>query len=137
MANSIYDTVEVKLEDGTPVTLKPLTIKYLRKFMHEWEQGFVDIKNDDGTTRILSENEVMDIYIRCSGIALSRSLRDKVDVQYIGEYELHEDYQAYLEDNLDIPTIHKVLEVCGGIQLDDPKLMEAAMAIVAEQDGLN
>lgn len=137
MANSIYDTLEVELEDGTKVTLKPLTIKYLRKFMHEWEQGFVDIKNEDGTTRVLTEGEVMDIYIRCSGIALSRSLRDKVDVQYVGEYELHEDYQNYLEDNLDIPTIHKVLEVCGGIQLDDPKLMEAAMAIVAEQDGLN
>jgi len=31
-----------------------------------------------------------------------------------------------LEDALDVPTINRILEVCGGIKLDDPNLTAAA-----------
>lgn len=33
-----------------------------------------------------------------------------------------------LEDILDMPTIYKVIEICGGIKLDDPNLLAAATA---------
>ena len=33
MATTIYSTEEIKLQNGTTVTLKPLSIKELRKFM--------------------------------------------------------------------------------------------------------
>jgi hypothetical protein len=32
-----------------------------------------------------------------------------------------------LEDALDMPTINRILEVCGGIKLDDPNLLAAAV----------
>ena len=32
-----------------------------------------------------------------------------------------------LEDALDVPTINRILEVCGGIRLDDPNLVAAAV----------
>jgi hypothetical protein len=32
-----------------------------------------------------------------------------------------------LEDALDVPTINRILEVCGGIKLDDPNLVAAAV----------
>lgn len=32
-----------------------------------------------------------------------------------------------LEEALDMPTIVKIIEVCGGIKLDDPNLLTAAL----------
>ena len=32
-----------------------------------------------------------------------------------------------LEEALDVPTINRILEVCGGIKLDDPNLVAAAV----------
>lgn len=32
-----------------------------------------------------------------------------------------------LEDALDMPTIMKIVEVCGGIKMDDPNLLAAAL----------
>jgi hypothetical protein len=32
-----------------------------------------------------------------------------------------------LEDALDVPTINRILEVCGGIKMDDPNLIAAAV----------
>mgnify|MGYP003347891844 CR=1 FL=1 len=31
------------------------------------------------------------------------------------------------EDALDVPTINRILEVCGGIKMDDPNLLAAAV----------
>jgi DNA repair exonuclease SbcCD nuclease subunit len=32
-----------------------------------------------------------------------------------------------LEEALDVPTINRILEVCGGIKMDDPNLIAAAV----------
>jgi hypothetical protein len=39
--------------------------------------------------------------------------------------ELAADKEA-LEEALDVPTIWKIMEICGGIKLGDPNLMAAA-----------
>jgi hypothetical protein len=37
-----------------------------------------------------------------------------------------------LEEALDVPTIWKIIEVCGGIKLGDPNLIAAANKMVGE-----
>ncbi len=110
MATQLYDTVEIELQDGRQVKLKPLPIKYLRDFME------VVTKLDD----VKNEKEAIDIFIDACAIALKRSLPDLA-----GNREA-------LEEALDVPTIWKIIEVCGGIKLGDPNLIAAANKMVGE-----
>ncbi len=34
---------------------------------------------------------------------------------------------TFIEDAIDVPTMNRILEVCGGIKLDDPNLLAAAV----------
>ena len=105
MANTIYDVEEIELQNGAKVKLKPLTIKELRKFM-------VAIQKTANTT---SEDETLDVLIDACAVALEKQLP-----------ELVADREAF-EDAIDVPTMNRILEVCGGIKLDDPNLLAAAV----------
>ena len=105
MATTVYDVEEIELQNGAKVRLKPLTIKELRKFM-------VAIQR---TQEVTSEDETLDILIDACAVALEKQLP-----------ELVKDRDA-LEDALDVPTINRILEVCGGIKMDDPNLLAAAV----------
>jgi hypothetical protein len=105
MASTVYDVEEIQLQNGAIVKLKPLTIKELRKFM-------VAIgKTEEATT----EDETLSILIEACAVALEKQLPDLV-----------KDIDAF-EDTLDVPTINRILEVCGGIKMDDPNLLAAAV----------
>lgn len=123
MATKVYNTEEITLQDDTEVVLKPLPIGRLRRFMDAWSKIGEIGEGDDG----------FDVFINCCGIALEENFKGKFDAlkaskaeQDEGEY-LAADYKEYLMDTLDLDTIYKILEVSGGIKLNDPKLMEAAM----------
>ena len=105
MATTIYDVEEIQLQNGATVKLKPLTIKELRKFM-------IAIQKTANTT---SEDETLDILIDACAVAL-----EKQQPELVANRDL-------LEDALDVPTINRILEVCGGIKLDDPNLLAAAV----------
>ena len=105
MATTVYDVEEIELQNGAKVRLKPLTIKELRKFM-------VAIQR---TQEVTSEDETLNILIDACAVALEKQLP-----------ELVKDRDA-LEDALDVPTINRILEVCGGIKMDDPNLLAAAV----------
>ena len=105
MATKIYDVEEIELQNGAKVKLKPLTIKELRKFM-------IAISKTADTK---SEDETLDILIDACAVALEKQLP-----------ELVADRDAF-EDVLDVPTINRILEVCGGIKMDDPNLLAAAV----------
>jgi hypothetical protein len=105
LATTIYDVEEIQLQNGATVKLKPLTIKELRKFM-------IAIQKTASTT---SEDETLTILIDACAVALEKQLP-----------ELVADRDA-LEDALDVPTINRILEVCGGIKMDDPNLLAAAV----------
>ena len=109
MATTVYDVEEVQLQNGQTVKLKPLSIKELRKFM-------IAIKK---TSESQTEDETLNILIDACAIALEKQLPDLVADR------------DKLEDALDMPTINRILEVCGGIKLDDPNL-EAARALVGQ-----
>ena len=67
------------------------------------------------TQEVTSEDETLNILIDACAVALEKQLP-----------ELVKDRDA-LEDALDVPTINRILEVCGGIKMDDPNLLAAAV----------
>ena len=132
MATRAYKTEELSLQDDTDVVIKPLPIGPLRRFMDAWKHAQDLGPDDDG----------FDIFVNCCGIALEKNF--KVDPKFEknglkathaeaekGEY-LSAEYKEYLEDVLDIETIYVIMDVAGGIKLNDPKLQEAALRLAQE-----
>lgn len=105
MASTVYDVEKIKLQNGAEVELKPLTIKELRKFMTVIQK----------TAEVSSEDETLTLLIDACAVALEKQLP-----------ELVKDRDAF-EDVLDVPTINRILEVCGGIKMDDPNQLAAAV----------
>lgn len=126
MAKTVYDTETITLQGGKEVTLMPLAIGRLRRFMKAWG----DFAN------VTEEDQVFDIYINCCGIALEKSFEEDFNKLSDTEKVLSDDYREHLEDVLDMDTIYKILDVCGGLKLNDPKLLEEAEKIARESQGL-
>jgi hypothetical protein len=105
LATTVYDVEEIELQNGAKVKLKPLSIKQLRKFMAAVQK----------TQESTDENATLSILIDACAVALETQLPDLVS-----------DRDA-LEEALDVPTINRILEVCGGIKMDDPNLIAAAV----------
>jgi hypothetical protein len=97
MATSIYKTKNIYLFDGTEIEIMPLKIKYLREFM----DAFTKIKyakDDDESMIVLTE---------CTRIAMK---------QYYPEISKSiED----LEDNIDLPTVHTILDIAANIKINE------------------
>lgn len=108
MATSVYTTEEVELQDGTTVTLKPLNIKTLRSFMKAMER----FGEEDAT-----EEEGLDILLDASALCLKGQRPEFWD-----DNSHTEDY----EEAVDMPTVYKILDVCGGVKLNDPNLLAMA-----------
>ena len=120
MATRAFRVEELTLQDDTDVVVKPLPIGPLRKFMQAWEAAANLEPDADG----------FNVLINCAGIGLAKNFKGKFDSLYAtlpeqkkGEF-LSPEYKEYLEEVLDIDTIHVVMDVAGGIKLNDPKLME-------------
>ena len=96
MATKVYSTKYIYLMDGTEIEISPLKIKYLREFMDIFSMVH-NAKNDEESLAVLVE---------CTRVAmkqyypkLSKSVED-------------------IEDNFDMPTINKILEICAGIKIN-------------------
>lgn len=97
MATKIYSTKNIHLFDGTEIELSPLKIKYLREFMDTFSL-ISQTKNDDDSILLLLE---------CVRIAMK---------QYYPELSKS---TAGIEDAVDMPLIHEILEIAGGIKIND------------------
>lgn len=109
MATKVYDTLEIELEDGTIVLLKPLSIKALRKFMTIIEKA--------GEDSVKNEEDMMDIFVE----AAVHSLRALSPLSFTDKTE------EEMEELVTLPTIMKILEVCGGLKPTDPNLLGAVL----------
>jgi hypothetical protein len=97
MATSIYKTKNIYLFDGTEIEIMPLKIKYLREFM----DAFNKIKyaqDDDESMMVLTE---------CTRIAMK---------QYYPEISKSIEN---LEDNIDLPTVHTILDIAANIKINE------------------
>lgn len=93
MATEIYSVDTISLIDGTVIKLTPLKIIYLREFM----KLFNDV------TKTSNNDEAIAILIRCATIAMR---------QYYPSIKTAEE----LEDNIDIKSLYKILDVAAGIK---------------------
>lgn len=133
MANTVYNSKTIGLQDGTDVTLVPLPLGRLKRFMDAWEQGFEALGDN------AREVDVFPIYIHCCGIALQKEMDQSNKFEQTVEKDgtLTDEYRDWLDDTLDQETIFEILEVCGNLKLRDPKLLEAAENLAKEQAGQN
>lgn len=97
MATKIYLTKNIYLFDGTEIEISPLKIKYLRQFMDTF--GLIKNAKDD--------DESLIILVECARIAMK---------QYYPEISKS---ISDIEDNIDMPTIHQILEISAGIKIND------------------
>lgn len=102
MATTINETKEIELIDGTTLKVRPLKISLLRPFMKKFE-GIAAVADDN--------DKSMNILMECVQIAMQ---------QY--KPELADDL-AKLEENLDLPTVYKIVEEASGVKLGDPSLL--------------
>ena len=106
MATKIYESIEIELQDGTVITVKPLNLKNLRQVMTKWRE--VETKN--------TEDEFLDLLLECTSIAMK---------QFAPELSEKEK----LEEALDLQSMYKILEVAADIKLNDPNLLMAAQEL--------
>lgn len=108
MATTVYDIEEIQLSNGETLTIKPLTIKHLKKFLA------VIKKMDD--PKITEEDQVMEIFVEAAMVCLEQL-----------KPELAKDKDLF-EETVEVPTLMKILEIAGGLKLNDPNLTVADLA---------
>lgn len=96
MATTVNEKKVLTLIDGTQLEVRPLKISLLREFMKKFEQIAKVADNNDKS---------MDILMECVQIAMR---------QY--NPELAVDAKT-LEDNLDLPTVYKIVEEASGVNM--------------------
>jgi len=96
MATTVYQTKIIKLIDGTEVEIIPLKIKYLRQFM----EAFEDVKKSR------NDDEAIESLVECVRISMK---------QFYPEISKS---VSDVEDNLDMPTIYKILDISAGIKIN-------------------
>lgn len=109
MATTVYTVEEISLQNGETATLKPLVIKSLRKFM----------KIMEGFGQTTDEEQGFEILLDAAALCL------KKDYPAFWDNDGDKHSEAF-EEVADMPTIYKILDVCGGIKLNDPNLLAAA-----------
>jgi hypothetical protein len=108
LATTVYDIVEVELSDGSLLELRPLPIKQLRKFMNIIKE--MESANEDS-----GEEEAMNVFIKAAMSCLE-----------VSRPEVSKDKEKF-EELIEVPTMMKILEICGGLKLTDPNLLGAAL----------
>jgi len=107
MTTTVYEKQTATLQDGTEIELRPLNIALLRKFM----------KTFDKIAKVADDNDKsMSVLMECVQIALQ---------QY--KPELADDLAA-LENNIDLPTVYKIVDVASGIKLGEDNILGIAAA---------
>lgn len=110
MATSIYEVLEVPLQDGRTVELKPASIALLKKGNKELQRLF------DGEAE--TTDETLDILLDVVIVLLKKQIPELGD---------KDSGKEMAEELFDLDTVYKVIEVFLGVKLNDPKLIEAAM----------
>lgn len=136
IATTVYTSEEVVVSNEVKeitFLLRPLPIARLREFMVQWDK-LKTLQEEKGDE--LTENDIFSVYIKCCAVALRKQAGQHYDGAIFDDRkDFTQEYIDFIEDYLDLPTVVKILDICGGITLNDPKLrenLEALMALQAE-----
>jgi hypothetical protein len=116
---------KMTLEDGTVVTLKPLPLSTLRKFM----RNFTKLQTLD-TEEPLA---VIDLLTDCAAIALARQLPEATAYLSL-EGEEREEARVHFDELINMDQVSEVNRVMGGVDFNSPNL-EAGMTNPASEEG--
>lgn len=95
---TVNEEKTIELIDGTKISVRPLKISLLRPFMTKFQE----------ITKVADDNEKsMTLLMECVQIAMR---------QY--KPEIAEDLKA-LEDNVDLPTVYRIVEEASGVKLGE------------------
>lgn len=100
MPKTVYEVEQIELSDGSTLTIRPLSIKHLKKFLSIMK------KMDD--EKVQTEEDIMEVFIEGAMVCLEQL-----------KPELSEDKDKF-EEMIEVPTMMKILEVAGGLKLNDP-----------------
>lgn len=114
MATTVYNKEEIVLGDDSKVMLKPLSIKYLRIFMPKMQEWQDHLTNEDAVKNDPMGLVSMELLLQAAIICLTEQKPE------------WKENPELAEDVLDMDTIYRVLEVCGGVKLNDENLLRAA-----------
>lgn len=89
---------ELSLIDGTKFEIKPLKISLLKPFMEQFTK-LQEVAEDN--------TKSMDVLIDCVQIAFKQYLPAVAD------------NREAIEENLDLPTVYKIIDAASGMQLSD------------------
>lgn len=109
MATKVYNTETIELFDGQEIELRPLKISVLRDFMKEFDK-LADVAEDN--------DDSMTVLVDCVAIAMRQYEPKLSDKTATG--------RAKLEDQLDLPTAYKIIEIAAGIKMgsdESPKVV--------------
>lgn len=98
MSTDVKDKVELSLIDGTKFEVRPLKISLLKPFMQKFT-GLQEVADDN--------EKSMDILLDCVQIAFKQYLPTLAD------------NREAIEENLDLPTVYKIIDAASGMQLSD------------------
>jgi hypothetical protein len=102
MSTTINEAKTVELLDGTVISVRPLKISLLRPFMTKFEK-IAEVADDN--------DKSMTLLMECVQIALKQYAPEKA-----GDLKV-------LEDNVDLPTVYKIIEEASGIKLSEASLI--------------
>lgn len=97
MATEVYTAENIKTLDDIEIEISPLKIKYLKEFM----QAFAPIKNSGDDQQSIS------ILVECARICMK---------QFYPQFSTS---LENIEDNFDLPTIYKIIEISTGIKINE------------------
>lgn len=124
MATTVYTTEDILLSDGSQVTLKPLNIKNLRAFMKKIDE-FGNAKTEEDGLEVLLDAGALCLKDQRPEF-WDETKTKSVEEEGVAKTVPAPGHSEAFEDVLDMETVYKVLEVCGGVKLNDPNLLRAA-----------
>jgi len=124
LATTVYDVLDLELQDGTEVKVRPLDLKRLRKVMkiiEDMNKAAEEAFNagEAETNSVVSDDDSdnLEFLIRAAKVCLEKQAP-----------ELVKDDEKF-EEALDLPTLWKILEVSAGISMGNPNLQREAAAL--------
>ena len=115
MATEVFKKEEITLISGRELLLKPISIKQTRLFQRELKNYYKAVEESTSDGRLDNDAEFLDNFLALVKICLMKDY---------AEFAADDDA---LEEELDVDSIFKILEVCGGMRFNDPNLQVAAL----------
>ena len=114
LATTVYEILDLELQDGTEVKIRPLDLKRLRKVMAIIEEMNAP-KSEEEDKEAKSMTDQDDMSMLSFLIAATKICIEKQAPELVAD-------EDKFDEALDLPTMWKILEIAAGISMGNPNL---------------